>query len=285
MALNLDVAAPRAATTPPSQATIEQLQDERRELVEQYVGARPTGSDGWKLGVGIATGLAGAAAGVGAVLLSNRGKGAMYQGFNMMFMAPIAMAGGGAIAGGIGARLAEIVTRPSGDAARSQVDAQREELRTQIDAVDTQLAAADGRRPQPLPSIDDSTKLSIGRVAGHAAAGIGFGMLATGGVIGGLEALRGGGRVVQGGPSALAPMLLAPAAAAGAISYFNQRDEAAGGQGSALRSAGIGAAALAAASLVPAMKPLPIGPRMLGAAAIGAAIGTVVHAVSVSSRD
>lgn len=267
---------------PVSQATIEDLQDQRRQLVEQYVGARPTGSDGWKLGAGIGTGAVAAGIGVGAVLLSNRGRGPLYQGLNLMFIAPSALAIGGGVGYLLGSRAGEMATRPTGAAADAQVAATREQLLEQITNVDEQLTAADGRRPQPLPQLDDDAKVSLGRIAGHTGAGIGLGLLATAGTLAGYEALR--GTQIAGGPTMLAPML-APAIAAGAISYLDQRDEAAGGEGSFLRAAGIGAAAMGAASLVPALAPIPLPVRVAGGVAVGALLGSLTHMVSASSRD
>lgn len=107
-------------------------------------------------------------------------------------------------------------------------------------------------------------------------------MLGLSGSLGALEALRGSS--IRGGSTFLVP-LLAPGAAAVAISLLNQRDEAAGGQGSLVRSAGIGAGALAAASFVPAMQGVPTTVRLAGTALVGAAVGTFVHTVSASSRD
>jgi hypothetical protein len=268
---------------PASQATIDELQAQRSDLVEQYVGARPEGSNGWKVGVGIGTGAVAAGIGIGAVLLANRGKGAMYQGFNLMFGLPMALGVGGGVGYLLGARAGELASRPQGDAAAAQVTATREQLRDQITDLDQQLTAADGRRPQPLPEIDDSASVSLGRVGMHAAAGFGLGLLGTAGVMGGFEALQ-GGRQMAGGPT-FAAALVAPAVAAGAISYLDQRDEAAGRQGSFLRAAGIGAATMGAATLMPAFAGIPMPLRIAGGAAVGALVGSAVHMVSASSRD
>jgi hypothetical protein len=280
--MSVNGVAPRVAAAPAEPKTIEQLQEQRSDLVEQYLGARPTGSRGWSIAAGVGVGTIAASVGIGAVLLANRGHNSMYQGFNLMFGMPMALAAGGGIGYLVGSRAGETATRPTGEAAAAQVSATRADLERQIQDIDTQLHEADGRRPQPLPAIDDSSKLSVARMAGHAGAGLGLGLLATVGTMAGAEKLIGG--QIAGGP-AFAASLAAPAVAAGAISYLDQRDEAAGRQGSMWRAAGIGAAVTGLASLNPGLAPIPMPLRVAGGAVIGAAVGTAVHLVSASSRD
>lgn len=286
MSTSIGAAAPSALGSR-DPGSVRELEDRRSDLIDDYLHARPQGEGVLKNVIGAGAGMLGAAAGMGAVVLANRGKGPLYQGINIMFTAPIAMGIGGAAVGLTARSLVEIAGRPTGAAATTQVNARRDQLRGEIADVDAQLHELDGRVAGRLPSIEDPAPPGITplRTLGAVGAGTGLGALGMVGVESALGFTPDSGRIPA--RSASFGFVGAGAATWTAVSLLNHHDEAAGGQGSWARSAAIGAGVFGAASLLPGMSTLGVAtmPRAAGALAIGAAFGSIAHMVSASSRD
>lgn len=277
---------PRLDTGSKQPATASELQQQRDELVKQYVDARPRGSTGWVQGAAVAGGLVGAGAALAAVLIANRGRGSLYQGMNIAFAAPVGMLLAGGAGGYAAATIADAATRPGGAAATRQVAETRAGLKADLAKVDEQLSAIDGRRAIELPALDEKpvTGPSARRTAKAAAGGAGVGFVATGL----LARTLGYGEFSPKQPSAalmLGPMVAGSATYA-AVSYLNQRDEKQGRVGSFGRSAAIGATAFGAVAVLPGMAAVgPAPARIAAGLGIGALVGALAHTVSVSSTD
>ena len=281
-------AAPNAATSiDPEQ--IRDLEKQRSKLVDSYVGAHPTGDTWAKRITGGTLAFAGAAAAGVGVAMSIRGRGSLYQGLSLMTMGPIALGAGGGIGYAIGSSVADVATRPTGEAGEQQVATTRASLREQIANIDEQLSAADGRRAGQLPDVQDTTPpgpgiISTGKYLG---AGAGLGLLATATATGVNE--RAFRRLPQRNAQMLALGALTLGAATfatiGASNRVAERDSSEGGVGTALRNVAAPAAAFATlAALAGKGLGTPAARAAVGGLA-GAAIGSIAHTVTYDSHD